>query len=125
MKALDLREYEGHAIGLAWEEARLDTYVRTNWVLTVDDCTFRLGQDAKFVSGVLHRDFAEFIHAAFLRAGIIESTPAKLAGDFDHDLLRTSLAVGIVEELQAIFGERGEDFLGAFQELDPLALSAG
>jgi len=109
MKAEDLELYEGHKISLEWEAIDLGGFAYTNWILFVDGNLFYLGQDAKFVARVLGRDFAEFIREAFDRAGILEPTDRKLAGDFDRDLLRASLAVGIIEGLEQVLPAIEED----------------
>jgi hypothetical protein len=124
MTAEDFSEYGGHPIRLEYEHASRGGVVYTDWVLFVDEYMLYLGQDALFVRQVLGQDFAAFIHAAFQRAGIDKVAPSRrLLGDFDGDLLRASLAQGIVQGLDHAYSARGEDFFEALQGLDPWSLT--
>ena len=122
--AEDFSQYAGHAIRLEYEQASRDGVAYTDWVLFVDERMLYLGQDGRFVSQVLGQDFSAFIHGAFRRAGITELAPSRrLAGDFDPDLLRASLARGVVEGLSQRYATEGEDFFEALQGLDPWSLT--
>jgi hypothetical protein len=116
--------YGDHSISLEYEQINMGGYAYTNWVLFVDGHLFALGQDAKFVRRVLGQDFAQFLHEAFERADIDAPIEAKLAGDFDRDLLRASLAAGIVRGLDDIYSDQGEDFFEALDGLEAWSLSA-
>lgn len=118
----NLATYDGHPIRLEWETVDLGGFAYTNWLLFVDGNLFYLGQDAKFVARVLGRDFAEFIREAFNRAGILEPEDRKLAGLFDHDLLRASLAWGIVDVLVDVLEAGGG--IDAFAGLEPWAFGS-
>ena len=120
----DLSQYAGHQIRLEYEQARRDGVALTDWVLFVDERMLYLGQDGRFVRQVLGRDFAAFLHEAFRRAGITTSYQRPhLAGDLDGDLLRASLAHGVVQGLSDGYAARGEDFFEALQGLDPWSLT--
>ena len=120
----DFSRYAGHPIRLEYEQARRDGVVYTDWVLFVDERMLYLGQDGRFVRQVLGQDFAAFIHEAFRRAGITTSSQSpRLAGDFDPDLLRASLARGVVEGLSERYATEGEDFFEALQGLAPWSLT--
>ena len=117
----ELKTYEGHQIGLEWltHGDPASGFAWTDWILWIDDHQFYLGQDAKFVARVLGDDFAAFIHAAFDRVGL---KGGELV-DKDHDLLKASLAVGVVEGLCERWEQDGSDFLAAVPELEPWSLS--
>jgi hypothetical protein len=118
--AEDFSQYSGHPIRLEYEQASRGGVVYADWVLFVDERMLYLGQDGGFVSQVLGQDFAAFIHEAFRRAGITTSSRSPhLAGDFDGDLLRASLAYGVVQGLKDRYATEGEDFFEALQGLDP------
>lgn len=119
-----LSQYGEHTINLEYEQINMGGFAYTNWILFVDGYLFYLGQDAKFVVRVLGQDFAQFIHEAFGRAGIDAPIEAKLAGDFDRDLLRASLAAGIVRGLDDIYSDQGKDFFEALNGLEAWSLSA-
>lgn len=120
----DFSQYAGHPIRLEYEQARRDGVVCTDWVLFVDERMLYLGQDARFVRQVLGQDFAAFIQEAFRRAGITTSSSRpRLAGDFDHDLLRASLARGVVHGLSDSYAIEGEDFFEVLRGLDPWSLT--
>jgi hypothetical protein len=116
--------YGDHSISLEYEPVNMGGYAYTNWLLFVDGHTFYLGQDAKFVRRVLGQDFAQFLHEAFERADIDAPIEDKLAGNFDRDLLRASLAAGIVRGLDDIYSDQGEDFFEALDGLEAWSLSA-
>ena len=110
--AADFSQYEGHPIRLEYEQASRDGVVYTDWVLFVDERMLYLGQDGRFVRQVLGQDFGAFIHEAFRRAGITTSSQSpRLAGDFAPDLLRASLARGVVEGLSERLRHRGRGLL--------------
>jgi hypothetical protein len=120
----DLSQYAGHQIRLEYEQANRGGVVSTDWVLFVDERMLYLGQDGRFVRQVLGRDFGAFIHDAFRRARITTSSQgARLAGDFDRDLLRASLAFGVVRGLEDCYATEGEDFFEVLPALDPWSLT--
>jgi hypothetical protein len=122
--AEDFSQYAGHRIRLEYEQASRGGVVYTDWVLFVDERMLYLGQDGRFVSQVLGQDFAAFIHGAFQRAGIDQLAPSRrLAGDLDRDLLRASLAHGIVQKLEGVYSDQGEDFFEALPGLEPWSLT--
>jgi hypothetical protein len=83
-----------------------------------------LGQDGRFVRQVLGQDFAAFIHEAFRRARIDKQSPSqRLAGDFDGDLLRASLAYGVVQGLEDRYATEGNDFFEVLPGLEPWSLT--
>lgn len=96
----------------------------TDWVLFVDECMLYLGQDARFVRQVLGQDFAASIHEAFKWAALEALPPGpKLEGDFDGDLLRASLAYGVVLGLRDRYARHGEDFFETLPGLEPWSLT--
>ena len=120
----DFSQYAGHPIRLEYEQASRGGVVYTDWVLFVDERMLYLGQDGRFVRQVLGQNFAAFIHEAFRRAGITTlSLSPRLAGDFDPDLLRASLARGVVQGLSDRYATQGEDFFEALPGLDPWSLT--
>ena len=122
--AEDFSQYAGHPIRLEYEQARRGGVVFTDWVLFVDERMLYLGQDGMFVRQVLGQDFAAFIHEAFHRAGIDTLFPSqRLAGDFDRDLLRASLAYGVVRGLEDRYATEGKDFFEALPGLEPWSLT--
>lgn len=122
--AEDFRQYAGHPIRLEYEQARRGGVVFTDWVLFVDERMLYLGQDGRFVRQVLGQDFGAFIHSAFRRAGIDTLFPSqRLAGDLDRDLLRASLAYGVVRGLEDRYATGGEDFFEALPGLEPWSLT--
>jgi hypothetical protein len=123
MTDIDLSTYGDHKIALEYETIDLGGFAYTNWLLFVDDRLFYLGQDAKFVARVLGVDFAQFLHTAFRRAGITTEAGPLLAGDFDRDALRASLAWGIVDVLVSSYDDRGEDFFEALQGFEAWSLA--
>jgi hypothetical protein len=122
--AEDFSEYAGHAIRLEYEQPRRDGVVYTDWVLFVDERMLYLGQDGRFVRYVLGQDFGAFVREAFLRAGITNASERPhLVGDFDHDLLRASLAYGVVRGLEDNYATEGEDFFEVLHGLKPWSLT--
>ena len=122
--AEDFGKYAGHRIRLEYEQIRRDGLSCTDWVLFVDERMLYLGVDSKFVRQVLGQDFAAFIHEAFRRARIDKRSPSqRLAGDFDGDLLRASLAYGVVQGLEDKYATEGEDFFEAILGLELWSLT--
>jgi hypothetical protein len=120
----DFSQYAGHTIRLEYEQVSRGGLACTDWVLFVDEHMLYLGHDAMFVRQVLGQDFAAFIHEAFRRAGIATLPPSeRLAGDFDRDLLRASLACGVVQGLNDSYAIEGEDFFEVLHGLDPWSLT--
>ena len=114
----ELHDHDGHRIDLDWMTTGGDGFATTDWVLFVDGRQFYLGQDSLFVEQVLGRDFAGFISAAFDRAGATESD------ECDDELLKASLAAGVVEGLCWSWTAEGRDFLAAVPELGVWSLAA-
>jgi len=122
--AEDFSEYAGHAISLEYEQASRGGVLYTDWVLFVDERMLYLGQDARVVRQVLGQDFGAFICEAFRRAGIATLFPhERHAGEFDRDLLRASLAYGVVQGLRDRYATEGEDFFEVLQGLEPWSLT--
>jgi len=122
--AEDFGKYAGHRIRLEYEQVRRDGLSCTDWVLFVDERMLYLGVDSKFVRQVLGQDFAAFIHEAFRRARIDKQSPSqRLAGDFDGDLLRASLAYGVVRGLEDKYATEGGNFFEAIHGLEPWSLT--
>jgi hypothetical protein len=122
--AEDFGHCAGHPIRLEYEQVSRGGFVCTDWVLFVDERMLYLGRDDPFVRQVLGRDFAAFIHEAFRRAGIEELSPGDtLAGDLDRELLRASLAYGVVRGLEGRYAARCEDFFESLPGLKPWSLT--
>jgi len=120
----DFGKYAGHRIRLEYEQVSRDGLSCTDWVLFVDERMLYLGVDSMFVRQVLEQDFAAFIHEAFRRARIDKQSPSqRLAGDFDGDLLRASLAYGVVQGLEDRYATKGNDFFEALPGLEPWSLT--
>jgi len=119
MTERDISLYGEHKVSLEYENVSQDGFAYTNWLLFVDGRPFYLGQDSKFVIRVLGRNFGQFIHEAFERAGL-EATPARELDAAQRDLLRVSLAAGVVRGLDDLFSDQGEDFFEAAEHgLEP------
>ncbi len=120
--AAELRAHNGHDIDLGLMTTKGPGFAATDWILAIDGRQFYLSRDCEFVERVLRQDFAAFLHAAFVRAG--------LGGDdlcddepFDDDLLKASLAAGVVAGLCDEWGNDGRDFFAAAPALAPWALA--
>ena len=119
----DFSRYAGHSIRLEYEQAIRGGVVYTDWVLFVDEHMLYLGVDSMFVRQVLGQDFAAFIHDAFRRARIDrQALSQRLAGDVDCDLVRASLALGVVQGLAVRYATGDEDFFEALHGLEPWSL---
>ena len=126
MKPENLGEYRGHRVVLDWQDGGIAELrvAWTDWVLSIDDQIFYLGQDALFVEDVLDCDFAAFVAAAYRRADIIVPLGRPRRTDDDEALLKASLATGVLEALEAAYRERGEEFFEEVGGLDPWAFAA-
>jgi hypothetical protein len=126
MKPENLGEYRGHRVTLDWREGGIEELriAWTDWLLCIDEQTFYLGQDTRFVEDVLDCDYADFVAAAHRRADLIVPLGSPAGTDYDDELLKATLAAGVLDALEALYRERGEEFLEVVGELDPWALTA-
>ena len=88
MKPENLGEYRGHRVTLDWREGGIEELriAWTDWLLSIDEQTFYLGQDTRFVEDVLDCDFADFVAAAHRRADLIVPVGSPAGTDYDHEL---------------------------------------